>query len=78
MTIAARRPLCSLALVVGLSAALVAIVTVTHRLSWPVAIATFYTLCAVCQVAYLLVVVGHGAEAAPDDLAAGGDRRSSR
>lgn len=54
---AAHRPLMALAVILAASMTISAAVTVKHGLSWPGAIGTFYGLAALCQVAYLGLVV---------------------
>lgn len=56
-TSAPHRPLMALAVILAASVTITAAVAVKHGLSWPGAIGTFYGLAALCQVAYLGLVV---------------------
>ncbi|MCC0804974.1 hypothetical protein FPV16_01845 [Methylobacterium sp. W2] len=57
MTGATRRPLMALAVILAASMAIAAAVAVKHDFSWLAAVGTFYGLVALCQIAYLGLVV---------------------
>ncbi|WP_156462834.1 hypothetical protein [Methylobacterium sp. Leaf93] len=55
----AHRPLMALAVILVASMTVTAAVAVEQGLAWPAAVGTFYGLAALCQIAYLGLVVVH-------------------
>ncbi|WP_157196521.1 hypothetical protein [Methylobacterium sp. 88A] len=53
----AHRPLMALAVILAASVTITAAVAVEHGLAWPATVGTFYGLAALCQIAYLGLVV---------------------
>ncbi|MCJ2132427.1 hypothetical protein [Methylobacterium sp. E-045] len=63
---ATRRPLLALAVILAATLAIAVALTRTHDLSWLAAVGTFYGLFALCQIAYLGLVVVQEWDGAPD------------
>ncbi|WP_027171205.1 hypothetical protein [Methylobacterium sp. 10] len=62
---ATHKPLMALAVILVASMAIAAAFVGKHDLSWPAAVGTFYGLVALCQIAYLGLVVLQEWDGAP-------------
>ncbi len=77
MDVATQRPLLTLAMILALSVALVGIIAVRHSLSWLAAAGTFYGIVALCQIAYLTLVVAFTRDGASERPMPGASRPPS-